>query len=159
MMEIRKELASLERQLSVLMKKDGKAEWYKKKSTKKIKKSKDPAPDTQRKIPFLLKSNSSTSSSTDDSHNTLTVCSDSSMENELIGVKLLGVTLDDELSFDIHVDNICKKLSQRIAVLCKIKRCLPLRERCLYYNAMIKPIIFYGSAVWTTTSKECWRLL
>jgi hypothetical protein len=81
MMEIRKERASLERQLSALMKKEGKAEWYKKKSTKKIKKSKDPAPDTQRKIPFLLKSNSSTSSSTDDSHDTVMVCSDSSMEN------------------------------------------------------------------------------
>ena len=24
--------------------------------------------------------------------------------------KLLGVTLDDELSFDVHVDNLCKKL-------------------------------------------------
>ncbi len=34
--------------------------------------------------------------------------------------KLLGVTLDDELSFDVHVDNLCKKLSQRIAVLSKI---------------------------------------
>jgi hypothetical protein len=40
MMEIRKERASLERQLSALMKKEGKAEWYKKKSTKKIKKAK-----------------------------------------------------------------------------------------------------------------------
>ena len=46
------------------------------------------------------------------------------------------------------------KLSQRIAVLCKIKRCLPFKERCLYYNAMIKPMTFYGSAVWTTASKE-----
>ncbi|CAB3981598.1 Hypothetical predicted protein [Paramuricea clavata] len=80
-MEIRKQQASLERQLSALMKKEGKAEWFKKKSTKEITKSKDPAPDTQRKIPFLLKSNLSASSSTDDSHNTLTVCSDSSIEN------------------------------------------------------------------------------
>ena len=68
--------------------------------------------------------------------------------------KLLGVTLDDELSFDVHVDNLCKKLSQRIAVLSKIKRCLPHRERILYYNAMIKSMILYASAVWTTTSKE-----
>jgi hypothetical protein len=31
---------------------------------------------------------------------------------------------------------------------------LYVRERILYYNAMIKPMILYGSAVWTTTSKE-----
>ena len=68
--------------------------------------------------------------------------------------KLLGLTLDDELSFDVHVEKLCTKLSQRIAVLSKIKRCLPHRERIIYYNAMIKPVILYGSTVWTVTSKE-----
>lgn len=76
---VRKERASVESQLSALLKKDAKSEWYKKKATKKINKSKGPASDTQRKIPFLL-SKSSTSSSTDDSHDPLTY-SDSSMEN------------------------------------------------------------------------------
>ena len=55
--------------------------------------------------------------------------------------KLLGLTLDDELSFDVHVEKLCTKLSQRIAVLSKIKRCLPHRERIIYYNAMIKPVL------------------
>ena len=36
--------------------------------------------------------------------------------------KLLGLTFDDELSFDAHVEKLCTKLSQRIAVLSKIKR-------------------------------------
>ena len=39
-------------------------------------------------------------------------------------------------------------------VLSKIKRCLSHRERILYYNAMIKSMILYASALWTTTSKE-----
>ena len=68
--------------------------------------------------------------------------------------KLLGLTFDDELSFDVHVEKLCTKLSQRIAVLSKIKRCLPHRERIIYYNAMIKSVILYGSTVWTVTSKE-----
>ena len=68
--------------------------------------------------------------------------------------KLLKLTLDDELSFDVHVEKICMKLSQRIAALSKIKRCLPHREHIIYYNAMIKPVILYGSTVWTVTSKE-----
>ena len=58
--------------------------------------------------------------------------------------KLLGLTFDDELSFDVHVEKLCTKLSQRIAVLSKIKRCLPHRERIIYYNAMIKSVILYG---------------
>ena len=68
--------------------------------------------------------------------------------------ELLGLTFGDELSFDVLVENLCLKLSQRIAVPSKIKRCLPHRERIIYYNAMIKPLILYESAVWTITSKE-----
>ena len=35
--------------------------------------------------------------------------------------KLLGVTIDKHLSFDVHVEELCKKLSQIIAVLRKIR--------------------------------------
>ena len=41
--------------------------------------------------------------------------------------KLLGLTFDDELSFDVHVEKLCTKLSQKIAVLSKLKRCLTHR--------------------------------
>ena len=36
--------------------------------------------------------------------------------------KLLGVIIDTQLNFNEHIDNLCKKLTQRIAVLKKIKR-------------------------------------
>ena len=39
--------------------------------------------------------------------------------------KLLGLEIDNELSFVSHVDNVCKRLSQRIGVLKKIKLYLP----------------------------------
>ena len=68
--------------------------------------------------------------------------------------KLLGVKLDSPLSFTEHIDGVCKKVSQRIAVLKKIKRNLPLAERKLYFNALIKPIILYGSRAWSTSSEE-----
>ena len=65
--------------------------------------------------------------------------------------KLLGVTLDSHLNFNEHIENLCKKVSQRIGVLKKIKRNLPLKERKLYYNATIRPIMqLYGSSVWST---------
>ena len=34
--------------------------------------------------------------------------------------KLLGVTIDNKLSFDDHIERLCKKLTQKIAVLRKI---------------------------------------
>ena len=56
------------------------------------------------------------------------------------GQKLLGVTIDKHLSFDVHVEELCKKVSQRIAVLIKIRRFILIEQRILYYNAMIKQV-------------------
>ena len=39
-------------------------------------------------------------------------------------------------------------------MLKKIKRNLPLAERKLYLNALIKPMMLYGSCAWCTASKE-----
>ena len=66
--------------------------------------------------------------------------------------KLLGVTIDKHLSFDVHVEELCKKLSQRIAVLRKIRRFIPIEQRILYYNAMIKQVMLYGSTIWSNCS-------
>ena len=38
-------------------------------------------------------------------------------------------------------------------MLSKIIAYLPLRERIQYYNATIKPMMLYGSTVWTSCSK------
>ena len=68
--------------------------------------------------------------------------------------KLLGVIIDTRLNFNEHIDNLCKKLTQRIAVLKKIRRHLPLDQGILYYNAMIKHTMMYGSSVWGSTSVD-----
>ena len=60
---------------------------------------------------------------------------------------LLGVKLDRRLSFDEHIESLCRTLSQRIAVLRKIKSFLPIEQRIIYYNAMIKQPMMYASAV------------
>ena len=65
-----------------------------------------------------------------------------------------GLEIDHELTFIPHVDKICIKLSQRIGILKRIKCCLPLKHRLLYYNTMIRPIIDYVSVVWTSCDKH-----
>ena len=62
--------------------------------------------------------------------------------------------IDSELSFTIHIDKLCKKLSQRIGVLNRIKACLPLTQRMAYYNAVIKPVMNYASVIWYLFSSK-----
>ena len=67
--------------------------------------------------------------------------------------KLLGVYIDQDLSFNEHVEKLCKKLTKRIGLLRSIRQYLPLNERILFYNTTIKPVFLYGGAVWSSTSK------
>ena len=66
--------------------------------------------------------------------------------------KLLGVHIDQDLSFNDHVDYMCKKLAQRIGTLRSIRHYLPLNERLTFYNAIIKPVMMYGGLIWGSTS-------
>ena len=59
--------------------------------------------------------------------------------------KLLGVIIGQKLSFDDHINELCNKLCQRIAVLSKIKGFLPLEQRKAFYNPMIKQTMLYAS--------------
>ena len=47
---------------------------------------------------------------------------------------------------------LCKRITPKIGLLNKMRTHLPIRERELFYNALIKPIIMYGSMVWTSCS-------
>ena len=66
--------------------------------------------------------------------------------------KLLGVHIDQELSFNDHLDYVCTKLAQRIGTLRSIRHYLPLNERLIFYNTIIKPVMMYGSLIWGSTS-------
>ena len=67
--------------------------------------------------------------------------------------KLLGLTIDEDLTFDSHIDNLCKKLTQRIGLLRRIRTFLPLKERELFYSVTIKPLLMYGSSVCQITQR------
>ncbi len=73
--------------------------------------------------------------------------------------KLLAVHIDQELSFNDHVDYMCKKLAQRIGTLRSIRHYLPLNERLTFYNAIIKPVMMYGGLIWGSTSTNNIRRL
>ena len=40
--------------------------------------------------------------------------------------EMLGVTVDDKMKFEKHIASICRKVSQQVSVLKRVKKILPL---------------------------------
>ena len=51
-------------------------------------------------------------------------------------VKLLGVTIDNKINFDLHVSNICKKGSAQLNALCILRKFLSFKANQYYYRVL-----------------------
>ena len=60
----------------------------------------------------------------------------------------LGITIDKQLTWKIHVNKICSKISSAIGILNKLKNYLPLQIKINMYHSMISSHINYGILVW-----------
>ena len=65
--------------------------------------------------------------------------------------KLLGVTVEQHLTWTNHIDKVCTKINRSLALLRRIKQFLPLNSRILFYNGFIFPHINYCLPVWCTS--------
>ena len=54
-------------------------------------------------------------------------------------LKLLGVTLDDELSFSTHISDICKMASKKVGVLVRLRNMIPREAKLQLYKSAILP--------------------
>ena len=74
--------------------------------------------------------------------------------------KLLGVTLDYKLNFDVHISIMCKKIGRQINVLKRIGQYLPIGCRKIIYQCFIQsnfnfcPIIWHFCSVSNTKKLE-----
>ena len=66
--------------------------------------------------------------------------------------KVLGVTIDNNLSWTNHVNELTKRVSQKLYQLAKIKHFLNAHARKLFFHAHIQPIIDYASTLWDSAS-------
>ena len=66
----------------------------------------------------------------------------------------LGVLLDETLSWNGHIDNVSKKLGQRIGMLSRLKSILPKKSLMTIYNSIILPTIDYAIPVWGWSSQS-----
>ena len=62
-------------------------------------------------------------------------------------VKFLGVTLDDDLSFNDHRLLISNKLSKTVGILCKLRSFLPEKILFMLYNSLALPYLQYCNII------------
>jgi hypothetical protein len=66
--------------------------------------------------------------------------------------KYLGVTLDSKLTFNPHIDNICKKANRTRAFVHRNTKQCPRYIKTAAYNTMVRPQLEYCSSVWSPKS-------
>jgi len=68
--------------------------------------------------------------------------------------KLLGLTVDDQLSWSKHVEEISKKVSSSIGALKHVRPFISTKTAVQIYNALTLPHFDYCSRVWNCLSSQ-----
>ena len=63
-------------------------------------------------------------------------------------IKLLGVQIDEKLSFTGHISELCTKASQKVGVLVRLRNLIPCNAKLSLYKASILPHLTYCHLVW-----------
>ena len=58
-------------------------------------------------------------------------------------LELLGATVDCGLNFNLHIGNVCKKASQRIGVIMRLRNLIPTEAKLNLFKAAILPHLTY----------------
>ena len=69
-------------------------------------------------------------------------------------VKLLGVTIDNELKFNEHITNICKKANQKLHALARISHLMCTKKLRLLMKVFIESQFQYCPLVWMFHSRS-----
>ena len=72
---------------------------------------------------------------------------------------VLGLGIDNNLSWNFHVSKLTRKLSRKIFQLNRIKHFLDQHTRRLFFHACIQPDIDYASIAYDLASRNCLRYL
>lgn len=67
--------------------------------------------------------------------------------------KILGVQVDDNLTWTDHISKVCRKMSSNVWLLSKIRPYLSQEHRVLFYKSYIQPHIDYANIIWGNAAK------
>ena len=84
----------------------------------------------------------------------LGVKTDNAEIEQVANHKLLGTITDEDLTYEVHVNKLCNKLSKQLGLSRHISPYLKRNHRIIYFNTVIKPLMMYASTAWTSCNKE-----
>ena len=67
--------------------------------------------------------------------------------------KLLGVTIDNKLKFNTHLNNMCKKAGVKVTALTRLAKIMPFKKKRILMNAFIESQFSYCPLVWMFCSR------
>ena len=73
--------------------------------------------------------------------------------NIVSNTKFLGVFVDEKLSWNNHIDNLCKTLSKNIGILYRLQF-LPQNVSKMLYHSLVSSHVNYCNIVWGFTTKK-----
>ena len=62
--------------------------------------------------------------------------------------KLLGLIIDRKLTFDYHINSICKVADQKLSALARIDSCIDSDHRMTLFNAVVRSQSRYSQLSW-----------
>lgn len=62
-------------------------------------------------------------------------------------IKYLGVVIDHKLNFEKNVNNVCKKLGQKLNVISRLRNELNCQQKLGLYKSIIQPHLNYCSSM------------
>ena len=68
-------------------------------------------------------------------------------------IELLGIVIDNQLKFQKHIENLCKKASFKLHALRRIRKFLTVEKARILANAFINSQFNYAFLIWMFASK------
>ena len=73
--------------------------------------------------------------------------------------KLLGITLDDKLTFCKHIKTMCSKANNKVSAFRRIRKFVSLEKAKILYNAFVSSTFNYCPLIWMFCSKTLNNLI
>ena len=90
-------------------------------------------------------------------HNVLELNVNTRKLEQVPHTKYLGITVDEELNWNLQVDNVCKRVSKMISFMRRLRGIIDKEHVKLVYNSLILPQLEYADIVWDSGKKETRR--
>jgi len=68
--------------------------------------------------------------------------------DEVSSFKYLDIVINNRLTWQDHVDQMFSKTNKKLGLLKRIRYCLPLDARLLFFNSYVLPLFDYANIVW-----------